>query len=418
MRMFRLGALGAAIMLPLAVFAEELPRAEPASVGLSAARLGQIDTVLQQRIDAGDFPGAVVAVVRHGRIAHASALGTRSVGGEPMSEDTIFRIFSMTKPITSVVALALVEEGKLDLSAPLSRYLPEYREMTVATGRASDGTVETEPVKRPITVMDLMRHTAGLTYGFFGTGPAREVLKEKNPGDGQYTNRELSEILGTLPLEHQPGTTWEYSRATDVLGALIEVVDGRTLGEAIKARVLDPLDMTSTGFHVADPDDYVRIAEPKDDDRMIGNIAVFDPREERKFETGGGGLVSTIRDYNRFMQMLMNRGELDGVRILSPMTVDYMLTDQLGSIVPGKYYLPGEGYGFGLAVAVRRQEGTSPLMGNPGDFFWGGAAGTYMFGDPHEDMFLVYMIQSPKHSMSLRATIRNMVYGAIVDRNH
>ena len=417
MKMIRYLALGAAMIMAPPAFTEELPRADPASVGLSAEHLDRVDAVFQERIGAGDFPGAGVLVARHGQIAHLSALGKRSSGGEPMTEDTIFRIYSMTKPITSVVALALVEEGKLDLAAPLHKYLPEFKEMAVATGRAADGTVQTEPAKRPITVLDLMRHTAGLTYGFFGTGPAREVLKEKNPGDGRYTNRELSEILGTLPLEHQPGTAWEYSRATDVLGALIEVIDGRSLGEAMKARVFEPLGMTHTGFHVADPQDHALIAEPKDDDRMIGNIPVFDPRETRKFETGGGGLVSNVRDYARFMQMLMNRGELDGVRILSPMTVDYMLTDQLGEIGRGKYYLPGDGYGFGLGVAVRTRDGASGLMGNVGDFFWGGAAGTYMVGDPHEDMFLVYMVQSPKNAMLLRGIIRNMVYGSIEERN-
>ena len=202
-----------------------------------------------------------------------------------------------------------------------------------------------------------------------------------------------------------------------MLGALIEVIDGRSLGEAMKARVFEPLGMTHPGFHVADPQDHALIAEPKDDDRMIGNIPVFDPRETRKFETGGGGLVSNVRDYARFMQMLMNRGELDGVRILSPMTVDYMLTDQLGEIGRGKYYLPGDGYGFGLGVAVRTRDGASGLMGNVGDFFWGGAAGTYMVGDPHEDMFLVYMVQSPKNAMLLRGIIRNMVYGSIEERN-
>ena len=417
MRIVQLLAVSAAIVFPLACFAGELPRAAPEEVGLSAERLDRIDAAFQAKIDAGDFPGAVVMVARHGRIAHVSALGARAEDGEPMTEDTIFRIYSMTKPITSVVALSLVEEGKLDLAAPIRNYLPEFKDMVVATERAADGTVQTQPARRPITVLDLMRHTAGLTYGFFGTGPAREVLKEKNPGDGQYTNRELSKILGTLPLEHQPATTWEYSRATDVLGALIEVIDGRSLGEAMKARVFDPLGMTGTGFHVADPKDFARIAEPKADDRMIGNIAVFDPREARKFETGGGGLVSTARDYARFMQMLMNRGEFEGVRILSPMTVDYMLTDQLGPIGPGKYYLPGDGYGFGLGVAVRTRGGTSPLMGNVGDFFWGGSAGTYMAGDPQEDMFLIYMVQSPKNATALRGTIRNMVYGSIIERN-
>tara|TARA_R100000005_G_scaffold43494_1_gene20592 strand:- start:8528 stop:9979 length:1452 start_codon:yes stop_codon:yes gene_type:complete len=410
-------AICAVTFLATGAVAKELSRAEPEAVGLSAEHLSQIDSVFEEKIGAGEFPGAVFMVARHGKIVHSSALGARTEGGEAMTEDTIFRIYSMTKPITSVVALSLIEEGKLDLGAPLHQYLPEFKEMKVATGRSADGTIESEPVARPIRVIDLMRHTAGLTYGFFGTGVAREALKEKNPGNGQYSNRELAEIIGTLPLEYHPGTTWEYSRATDILGAVIEVVDGRPLSEAMKARVFDPLDMKNTGFYVEDAANYPRIAEPNADDRMIGNIAVFDPRKSRVFETGGGGLVSTSRDYARFMQMLLNRGELDGVRILSPFTVDYMLTDQLGSIGPGKYYLPGQGYGFGLGVAVRKEVGASPLMGSVGDFFWGGAAGTYMAGDPQEDMFLIYMVQSPKNGTKLRATIRNMTYGAITELN-
>lgn len=309
----------------------------------------------------------------------------------------------------------LVEEGKLNLAAPVSRYLPEFADMTVATGTASDGSIQVEPANRPITVLDLMRHTAGLTYGFFGAGPARAALKAENPGNGEKTNREVARVIGGLPLEHQPGTAWEYSRATDVLGAVIEVIEGRDLSNVMQTRVFDPLGMVHTGFSVDDPAAQALIAEPFDDDRMIGNIAMFNPRETRPFETGGGGLVSTAQDYARFMAMLMNGGALDGTRLLSPATVKYMLTDQLGDIAKGKYDIPGKDYGFGLGVAVRRDAGGGALMGNPGDFFWGGSAGTYMMGDPMEDMFVVWMLQAPKKSSEVRGTLRNMIYGSITD---
>lgn len=265
-----------------------------------------------------------------------------------------------------------------------------------------------------MTVQDLMRHTAGLTYGFFGVGPAREALKASGVASGDMTNLEAARAIAGLPLEHHPGEVWEYSRATDVLGAVIEVVEGRTLGEVLKDRIFDPLDMTDTAFHVADPADHDRIAEPRADDRKIGPYDVFDPTVESAFESGGGGLVSTARDYARFAQMLLNGGELDGVRILSPATVSYMTADHLGDrIRPGKYYLPGAGYGFGLGFGVRLERGVAAAMGSPGEFYWGGAAGTYFWADPEEDLFVVYMMQSPKARVAMRAVLRDMVYGAM-----
>lgn len=406
---------GAAVAIATSAIAADLPVVQPDEVGLSADKLNQIDKMLQDRIDSGDFPGAVLLVARNGKVAHVSALGKRKIDGDIMTDDTIFRIYSMTKPVTSVVALMLVEEGKLDLNAPVSRYLPEFKEMTVATGTADDGAIQTEPAKRQIKVVDLMRHTAGLTYGFFGTGPARAALKAENPGNGEKTNREVAQVLGGLPLEYQPGTTWEYSRATDVLGAVIEVVDERTLGDAMRARVFEPLGMTHTGFSVDRTEDQSLIAEPNDDDRMIGHIAVFDPAEQRRFETGGGGLVSTAADYAKFMQMLLNEGTLEGTRLLSPFTVKYMLSDQLVGIEKGKYYLPGQNYGFGLGVAVRRVAGGAAEMGSVGDFYWGGAAGTYMMGDPSENLFFIFMVQSPSNGTAMRAALRNMVYGAMTN---
>jgi CubicO group peptidase (beta-lactamase class C family) len=408
--MHRLGSLliaGALAATPL--FAADLPQVAPEAAGFSAERLDALDARLQKRIDAGDFPGAIVLVARAGEIAHFSALGAQTEGGGKMPADAIFRIYSMTKPITSAVAMMLVEEGELGLADPLSAYLPEFENMTVATGHDS-----TEPAKRPITIHDLMRHTSGLTYGFFGVGPARDALKTMMTEKGDMSNRELARELAKLPLEHQPGTTWEYSRATDVLGAVIEEIEGKPLGEVFEERVFGPLDMTDTGFWVEDEADWSRLAEAKEGDRNIGNIPMFNPREDRVFESGGGGLVSTAQDYARFAQMLMNGGDLDGVRFLSPQTVAYMTSDHLGDLEHGKYFLPGPGYGFGLGFGVRLELGVSPAMGSVGEYGWGGAAGTYYWSDPRSDMFAVYMMQSPAARVPLRATLRNMVYGAMM----
>jgi CubicO group peptidase (beta-lactamase class C family) len=198
---------------------------------------------------------------------------------------------------------------------------------------------------------------------------------------------------------------------------VIEAVEGRTLGESMKARIFDPLGMDDTGFWVADETDRPRLAEAKADDMKIGPLDMFDPTQERAFESGGGGLLSTIHDYSRFAQMLLNGGSLDGVRILSPATVEYMTADHLGSIGGGKYYLPGPGYGFGLGFGVRLQEGVASTVGNAGEYYWGGAAGTYVVWDPQEDMFILYMMQSPKSRVGVRHVLRNMVYGAITEAN-
>lgn len=409
-------AAGALALCSASLFAADIPRADPVSLGFSAARLQRLDDYMQKRITAGDFPGSVTMILRNGQIAYSSSLGRRTAGGEPMSEDTIFRIYSMSKPITSVVAMMLVEEGRLGLSHPVHTYLPEFKTMTVATGKTADGKIQTEPAKRAMTVHDLIRHTAGLTYGFFGTGPAREVLKDALASRGDLNNRDFAALLGGLPLEHHPGEVWEYSYATDILGAVIERIEGRSLGEVMKARVFDPLGMKDTRFSVSNAADHARIAEPNADDRMIGNVAMFDPRTAQQWESGGGGLLSTMHDYARFALMLMNGGELDGVRILSPDTVEFMTADHLGSIGPGKYYLPGSGYGFGLGFAVRNTVGVSPFMGNEGEYNWGGAGGTYYVADPKEKIIILQMLQSPKHRVPLREALRSLVYGAVTGR--
>ena len=411
-----------AVLLPLLAFqahAAPLPEGDPKALGFDPARLAAIDGSIQAKIEAGAFPGAIMLVARDGKIAHMGLLGSRAPDGAPMSADTLFRIYSMTKPIVSVAALALVEQGRLELGQPLGDLIPAFAKTRVATGaRDGNGRPVTEPAARPITILDLMRHTSGLTYGFFGQGVVRDAYRDAAVGSVGLSNVPAAARLASLPLEHQPGTTWEYSRATDVLGAVVEIISGKPLKQALQELVLGPLDMRDTGFIVADEADHPRIAEPHASDSRIGAYGMFDPRITRPSQSGGGGLLSTVSDYARFAQMLLNGGELDGVRILKPETVARMTRDHTISegMKPGKYYLPGQGYGFGLGVAVRISDQDTSRPGTVGDYFWGGAGGTYYFADPAQDMFALFMIQAPKAGRTMRGVVRAGVYDAMTRR--
>ena len=266
-----------------------------------------------------------------------------------------------------------------------------------------------------MTVRDLMRHTSGLTYGFFGAGPAREAYNAADVWSAENTGIEQANLLASLPLEHDPGTTWEYSRSTDVLGAVVETVSGQTLEEFMTARIFDPLGMTDTAFYVDDAADYPRIAEAFPDQAQLGSSDIFDPRVRKPNQSGGGGLMSTVHDYAKFAQMMLNGGELNGTRLLSPKTVQLMTSNQLDGITPGKYYLPGPGYGFGLGYGVRLEDGNAPSFGTKGDYNWGGAAGTGYYADPAEDMIALLMIQSPANRGPLRTIFKNLAYATIAD---
>ena len=418
MKLFAPAALGAALSLAAGLagpaLADPLPAGDPAALGFSPERLAEIDARLQARIEAGDMPGASILIARHGKIAHVAVLGDVAPDGPEMGRDAIFRIYSMTKPITSVAAMMLVEQGRMNLSDPVAKYLPEYAEMTVATGKADDGTIQTEPARGRMTIQDLLRHTSGLTYGFFGQGPAREEYLRVRAGDSSMTNLENAKALAALPLEHHPGTKWEYSRSTDVLGAVVEVVTGKPLGEAFQEMILGPLEMNDTSFAVTDPSLEDRIAEPYPEYAKIGPYTMADPRIEVAFQSGGGGLHSTLDDYSRFAQMLLNGGELDGARLLSPQTIAWMTSDHLGEgIEPGKYYLPGAGYGFGLGFGVRLSDGVANTMGREGEYYWGGAAGTAWWNDPKNDLQVVFMIQSRPKGSQMRPWLKSMVYAAM-----
>ncbi len=382
----------------------------PEDLGLCSARLGRLGALLGERIAAGHIPGAVVLVARHGRIAWQEAFGRRDPAEDaPMRTDTIFRIYSMTKPLVSVGVMMLMEEGRLLLNEPIGKYLPDLAGMTVAT---QDGGAE--PAAAPITIQDLLRHTSGLTYEFRGNGPVQRAYVEARIARRTQTSADQVAMLGALPLLHHPGTRWEYSRSTDVLGRLIEVVSGRALGAFLAERICGPLGMADTGFHVP-PRDHGRIAEafPKDPESGA-DVALIAVREPPSFESGGGGMVSTAADYARFTQMLLDGGRFGGVRLLGRKTVELMTADHLGPI-PVAPDLLAPGHGFGLGFAVRRDRGLAPTPGSPGMFFWSGMAGTHFWIDPAEGLATVFLMQGPGQREPYRALLRDMVYAAIVD---
>jgi CubicO group peptidase (beta-lactamase class C family) len=387
-------------------------------VGFAPDRLAKITETLKADVAKGTLPGAVVIIQRKGKPAYFESFGALDPQTKaPMTKDGIFRIYSMTKALTSVATMMLVEEGKLQLSDPVAKYLPALKDVQVGTEKpGADGkpVLETAPARRAMTVQDLLRHTSGLTYGFFGDSLVKKTYA--NLFDGEFDNNEHVARLAKLPLHYEAGTTWDYSHSTDVLGAVVEKVSGKSLDVFFKERITGPLGMKDTAFFVANAADHKRVVEPFANDRSIGGgINFFDPRQPTKWFSGGGGLMGTAADYARFLQMLLNGGTLDGKRYLSPQTVRYMTTDHMGSVIkPGPLYLPGAGYGFGLGFAVRLSDGVAPYAGSAGDYYWGGAGGTYFWVDPKQEMFVVFMMQSPKQRVYYRSLIRDMTYAALV----
>ncbi len=391
-----------------------LPFAAPEEVGLSATRLARLTDKMESEIGQGRVPGAVALVARRGKIAYYECLGRRDpLRDDPMRKDTIFRIYSMTKPIVSVAAMMLWEEGRFLLNDPIAKYLPELGNRKVAVPKAG-GDIDLVPAEREITIQDLFRHTSGLTYEFRGTAPVQKMYMDAKIFRRSQTNADQVATLGKMPLMHQPGTVWEYSRSTDVLGRLIEVLSGETLGQFLKARIFTPLGMSDTGFHVSERD-HPRLAEAFAKDPETGAaVSLLEVRDAPQFESGGGGLVSTAMDYARFLQVMLDGGTLDGHRLLSRKTVEYMTADHLGSIT-GAPDLLIPGYGFGLGFAVRRHAGIAQVPGSVGQYYWGGLAGTTFWVDPAEDMFALMLIQGPGQREYYRILFRDMVYAAFAD---
>ncbi|MEO6353413.1 MAG: serine hydrolase domain-containing protein [Burkholderiaceae bacterium] len=389
--------------------------------GNADPRLDRINQIITSHITDGLIPGAAMLIARRGKIVHRQALGRQAPDdATPMQLDSIFRIYSMTKPIVSVAVMMLVEEGRLLLSHPVSRYLPQLANLQVGlslNGPEGQPALGLAPAQCEMTVQDLLRHTAGLTYGIFGNSLVKSCYSAAGVGGPDTSNDSLIDKLGTLPLAYQPGTTWEYSRATDVLGALLERLCGKPLDAVLAERIFRPLGMPDTGFWVP-PEQQHRLAEGFAIDPVTHQaVHLLNVRERPQFLSGGGGLVSTMHDYWRFANMLLRGGELDGVRILSPKLVALMTSDHLADLPlakSGASYLPGPGYGFGLGFAVRTAA-ASAIPGSVGDYHWSGLAGTYFWNDPQEQLTAIWMVQAQEQREYYRQLFRNLVYAALLD---
>jgi CubicO group peptidase (beta-lactamase class C family) len=424
--------LAGVLLAPLA-FAQPLPTAKPEEVGLDPARLARIKTALEAEVEGNRLPGAVVMVARRGKLAYVQSVGFRDrANNQPMRDDAVFRIYSMTKPLASVAAMMLMEEGRLQLTDPVARWLPAFANQQVSVPVVSADfariTYRLEPARRQATIQDLLRHTSGLAYGEITTNaPVRAAYERAGlfaPGPQSYDNRSMSpeefvSRIAAAPLAHQPGTVNEYSQATDVLGRVVEAVSGQRLEVFLEERLFRPLRMADTGFHV--PTERMnRLALHSGVDAALNNARVdmIDVSRPPGNASGGAGAVSTASDYLRFSQMLANGGVLDGVRILSPSTVRLMASDHLGSIPAPDFVgvMGTPGYTFGLGFAVRQSDGIAGVPGRQGQFMWAGYGGTYFWVDPQEQLAVVFMSAAPSVARAgHRRMIQTLVHSAIVD---
>ena len=411
-----------------------LPAAKPEQVGMSTPRLGRVTETFKQEVEQGKLPGAVIMVARKGRLVYAEAFGMQDKGkGTPMSRETIFRIYSMTKPLASTALMMLVEEGKVQLTDPVSKFLPAFKGQQVSVAQADSTFARVNytlvPAAREMTIQDLLRHTSGLAYGeITQNAPVKNAYSKSGVYKSaiDYEARDLApqeqvELLGKAPLAHQPGTVWEYSLAVDVQGRVVEAVTGKRLADFMDERIFKPLKMTDTGFWVP-KEKMGRLAEalPTDPASGLPN-KLIDVSAPPKNDSGGAGGVSTASDYLRFCQAMLNGGQLDGVRILSRSTVQLMTSDHLGTriatpVQPGELLLGTPGYTFGLGFAVRQGNGVAGVHGSAGEFMWAGYAGTYFWADPKEEICGVYMTQAPSPIRAYyRKMFKNLVYQALAD---
>jgi CubicO group peptidase (beta-lactamase class C family) len=412
------------VWFAVAASAADLPKAPPEQLGFSSERLARIGPVLKGEMEKGQYPGAVVLVARKGKVVYFESLGELDpASGKPMTKDAIFRLYSMTKPYTSVAAMMLMEEGKLRLTDPVSKFIPAFANLQVSvtttdpyTGAAKYVNV---PQDREMNIQDLLRHTSGIVYGPYTSHPKVKELYAKEGVDWKdVTPAEQIERLAKVPLAHQPGTTFEYSLSVDVLGRVIEAVSGMSLGQFLQQRIFDPLGMTDSAF-IVPQDKVARLAQPFAMDKATNTpISLLDVTVPQKNDAGGAGSVGTAMDYARFLQMLIDGGQLNGVRLLSPTTVAYMTADHLAPDLKasGVTTLPA-GTGFGLGFAVRRETGRFEVTGNAGEYFWAGAAGTGFYVDPKADIICVWMTQGQPGMARRydRYLFKQMVYQAIVE---
>jgi CubicO group peptidase (beta-lactamase class C family) len=394
----------------------------PAGAHFNPDKLAKVSEFFKNEVATGKIPGAIVLIQQHGKPVYHESFGVQDVVSKaPITDKTIFRLFSMTKAITAVTSMMLLEEGKIKLDDPISKYIPSFANVKVGVEKkAEDGTTTLDlvPPDRPPTVLDLMRHTSGITYGFYGDSMVRKAYRAANIYQGDFDLAEFAERIAELPLQNQPGALWQYGHSTDVLARIMEIADGKSLYAIEKEKLLGPLGMTDTGFFVTDPEKVKLMAQPvpNDSDFRVGREN--DPTKVKKWESASGGMVSTMADYSRFVQMLLNGGTFDGKTYLTPAAFQEMTTDHVG---PGSgvgrdyFYFPGDGFGFGLGLAVRTDPGNAkpPPPGDLGELKWDGASGCYFVVDRKQDMFFILLEQTPSERQRIQKTLKQLIYEAM-----
>ena len=394
------------------------PRAQAGPPAPSAVGLERLSAFFDNEATSGRIPGAVILIQQHGSPLYLRSFGFQDVAtGAPMKPDTIFALHSMTKPITCLAAMMLVDDGRISPSDPVSKYIPAFAGVKVGVASTEDGdpVLSLVPPDRPVTVEDLLRQTSGITYDYIGSQLIEQAYRDAHIFDGHFDNREFAGRIAGLPLARQPGTLWRYGHSTDVVGRIIEIVTGKSLYQFMKERIFDPLGMTSTKF-VLSPAEWTRMAEPLPTDSIL-RLAEKERRDHPEWESGGGGLVSTIGDYARFAQMLLNGGTLDGRQYLSPKAFRLMTSDHIG---PGSgvgrdyFYFPGDGFGYGYGIAVRTDPGNAkpPPPGSIGELKWDSGSGTYFGIDPKLDMLYIMMEQSQPERGRITPAFKKLIYDA------
>jgi CubicO group peptidase (beta-lactamase class C family) len=394
----------------------------PPGAHFNPQKLDKLGGYLRDQIAQGKIPGAIVLIQQHGKPVYHEFLGVQDVvSKQPMTDQTIFRLFSMTKAITNVAAMIMLDEGKFSLDDPVSKYIPSFANVKVGVEKTNeDGskTLDLVAPRRPPTVLDLMRHTSGLTYGFYGDSLVRKAYAAANIYGGDFDLAEFAERIAKLPLEHQPGTLWDYGHSTDILARVMEVASGKSLLEVEREKLLDPLGMNDTRFFVTDPAKQRLMAQPvpNDSDFRVGRDN--NPTIPKKWESASGGMVSTMADFARFAQMLLDGGKFGGKTLLSERGFKMLSTDQIGpgaGIARDFFYFPGDGFGFGLGLAVRTDPGNArpPPPGSLGELKWDGASGCYFVIDRKQDMFFVLLEQTPSERQKIQPAVKKLIYEAL-----
>jgi CubicO group peptidase (beta-lactamase class C family) len=392
----------------------------PAGAHFDPQKLEKIGEFFRNEVATGKIPGAVLLIQQHGKPVYQQFFGVRdAVTKAPMTDDTIFRIFSMSKAITSVAAMTLIEHHKIKIDDPVAIYIPSFATASVGVEKTAENgekVLDLVPLNRQLTIHDLMTHTSGITYGFYGEGLVRKAYTDARIYDGDFNNAEFAERIARLPVAEQPGTKWDYGHSTDILGRVIEVASGKSLLQYEKESLLDPLGMPDTNFYVTDPAKQKLLAkpEPSDSNYKVG----FDPEVVRKWESGGGGMLTTLTDFAKFAQMLLNGGTFEGKQYLSPKSFELMASDHIGpgsGVARDHLYFPGDGFGFGLGLGVRTDPGNAkpPPPGSLSELKWDGASGCYFVIDRKQDFFFVLLEETPTERQRIQKAVKQMIYEAM-----